>query len=71
MTQSTLSPAIQQFDSLPASMLVSLNTASLLADRSRASLYRDVKRGLLTIIKVGKSTRLSVGDVRRLIGSSV
>lgn len=57
----------QQFDSAPETALVSLRDAGSLIDRSRASLYRDHKAGLLPFVKVGKSTRIRVGDLRRFI----
>ena len=56
------------FDQAPDSALVSLNDAGSIASRSRASLYRDNKAGRLPFVKVGGSTRIRVGDLRRLIG---
>ena len=60
--------AISQFDKLPDSMLLDLNEASIIAKRGRASFYRDFKAGRLSAIKVGSSTRIRVGELRRFIG---
>ncbi|MBK7417417.1 MAG: helix-turn-helix domain-containing protein [Dechloromonas sp.] len=38
--------------------------------RSRASIYRHFKSGELNPVKVGNSTRIKVGELRRLIGAS-
>ena len=56
------------FDQAPDSALLSLNDAGVIAERSRASFYRDNKAGRLPFVKVGGSTRIRVGDLRRLIG---
>lgn len=61
--------AVQQFDSCPDSMLIDIPVACTLASRSRASIYRHFNSGDLTPVKVGNSTRIRVGDLRRLIGS--
>ena len=58
---------IRDFDSAPDSMLVSIETAGTVLNRSRASIYRHVQAGELSIIKVGCSSRLSVGNLRRLM----
>lgn len=57
-------------DDAPDNYLVSLNEASDLLDRSRVSLYRDVKAGRLRLIKIGNSSRLRLGDIRALIGGA-
>lgn len=62
--------AITQFDAAPDSMLVDIPTAGVIACRARASFYRDFKAGRLTLVKVGNSTRIKVGELRRLIGAS-
>jgi len=62
--------AVQQFDNAPESMLLDLATAGVIACRSRPSFYRDFKAGRLTPVKVGNSTRIKVGELRRLIGAS-
>jgi hypothetical protein len=67
----SISAAISQFDQYPDSALVSLETGGTILDRSRASLYRDEKVGRLTFIKIGKSTRLRVGEIRALMSGSV
>lgn len=62
--------AVRQFDHAPDSGLIDLTSASIVAHRSRASLYRDNKAGVLPFVKVGNSTRIRVGDLRRLIGAA-
>lgn len=61
--------AIQQFDQAADSALVSLRDAGAILSRSRASLYRDNKAGRLPFVKVGNSTRIKVGDLRKVIGA--
>ncbi len=60
--------AVQHFDTYPDSALLSINDAGIISGRSRASVYRHLKSGELTLIKVGNSTRIRVGELRRLIG---
>jgi hypothetical protein len=62
--------AVCQFDTLSPSVLVTLADASAVSGRSRASLYRHFKAGELTLVKVGHSTRIRVGELRRLIGAA-
>lgn len=69
MKQKPSFDAIEQFDTAPDAMLVDITTACVIACRARASFYRDFKSGRLTQIKVGNSTRIRVGDLRKLIGS--
>ncbi len=66
-SSATISVAVSQFDKFPASALVSLSTGGTLLDRSRASLYRDIKAGRLTLVKVGCSSRIKVGELRNLM----
>lgn len=68
MKHLTASPAVQHFDTYAHSVLVDVNDACVVARRSRASIYRHFKAGDLTMIKVGSSTRVRVGELRRLIG---
>lgn len=70
MKQQTVSAAVQQFDRAPDSMLVGINDAGTISGRSRASIYRHFKSGDLTPVKVGNSTRIKVGELRRLIGAA-
>lgn len=70
MKHQTVSVAVQQFDHAPDSMLVDINSASTISGRSRASIYRHFKDGDLTPIKIGNSTRIKVGELRRLIGAA-
>lgn len=69
--KSTLSKAAQSFDTLPDSALLTLNDASLICQRSRATLYRDAKNGTLNLLKVGSSTRIRAGELRRFIGGGI
>lgn len=59
--------AVQAFDSLPDSALIDIATGTLLTGRSRSSFYRDFDSGLLTLIKIGRSTRIKVGELRRIM----
>ncbi|MBS4097963.1 MAG: helix-turn-helix domain-containing protein [Sulfuricella sp.] len=68
MSHTTTPRAVQQFDNFPNSALVSLADAGTITGRSRASLYRHFKAGELTLVKVGCSSRIRVGELRRLIG---
>jgi len=69
--KSSISPAVQQFDALSDSTLLPLADAgNVLGGRSRASLYRDSRAGKLTLIKIGHSTRVRVGELRKLIGAA-
>lgn len=63
------SAAVQCFDHAPDSQLIDINSAGAIAGRSRASIYRHFKAGELTPIKIGNSTRIKVGELRRLIGA--
>ena len=65
----TAAKAVQQFDTSPNSALLTIAAAGAIAGRSRASIYRHFKAGELTMVKVGCSTRVRVGDLRRLIGA--
>jgi hypothetical protein len=60
----------RHFDQVADSMLVDISTACTITKRSRASIYRHFKSGDLNMVKVGNSTRIKVGDLRRLIGAS-
>ena len=69
MKPKSISTAVQQFDSYAHSVLIDINDACIVAGRSRASIYRHFKRDDLTMVKVGSSTRIRVGELRRLIGA--
>lgn len=58
------------FDQAPDSALVDIPVACAISHRSRASIYRHFKSGDLNPVKVGNSTRIKVGELRRLIGAS-
>ena len=62
--------AVRQFDTYPDSALLSIADASIIAGRSRASIYRHFKAGELTLVKIGESTRVRAGELRRLIGAT-
>lgn len=67
--QNQTSAAVQNFDHAPDSQLIDINSAGVIAGRSRASIYRHFKAGELTPVKIGNSTRIKVGELRRLIGA--
>lgn len=69
MKRQTTPAAVQQFDTSPDSALLSITDAGIIAGRSRASIYRHFKNGSLTLVKVGNSSRIRVGELRRLIGA--
>ncbi len=69
MNKHAIIDVFRGFDEAPNSALVSIPTACAVSDRSRASIYRHFKSGDLTPIKVGSSTRIKVGELRRLIGA--
>lgn len=58
---------VKNFDDAPNSMLLSIPTAGVIAKRSHASMYRHINAGELELIKIGCSSRIRVGDLRRLI----
>ena len=60
--------ALQHFDIAPDTMLVDITTACAISSRSRASIYRHIKAGELPLVKIGNSSRIRVGDLRKLIG---
>jgi hypothetical protein len=69
-TPATATAAVQQFHVLSDDALVNLqDTGAICGGRSRASLYRDHKAGRLPFVKVGSTTRVRVGDIRKLIGA--
>ena len=59
--------ALKEFDVAPDAMLVDINVACAIAARSRASIYRHIKAGDLSLVKVGHSSRIRVGNLRQLI----
>ncbi|MCL4680590.1 MAG: transcriptional regulator [Rhodocyclaceae bacterium] len=65
--ENSLPLAVENFDQAPNSMLVDLHVAGIIASRSRVSLYRDAKAGRLELVKIGRSTKTTVGSLRRLI----
>jgi len=69
MDNKELPAAVLQFDQTPNCALVTLATACRIASRSRASFYRDASAGRIQFIKIGNSTRIRVGDLRKLIGA--
>ena len=69
MNKFAIFDVFRNFNDAPDAMLIDIGTAGAIAGRSRASLYRHFKAGELTLVKVGNSTRIRVGDLRRLIGA--
>lgn len=67
MNKFSIFDVCRHFDKAPNSMLVDIETAVVISGRSRASIYRHLKAGELTLVKVGNSSRIRVGDLRRLI----
>ena len=63
---------IRTFKALPDDALVDLKTVSMLASRSRSSIYRDIQLGHLgKPIRLGKiSSRWRVGDVRAYLSGN-
>lgn len=61
--------AARNISELDPNFLVDLRTACCILTRSRASLYRDIAAGHLELVKVGRSSRLRVGAVRKLMGA--
>lgn len=70
MNKFAIFDVFRQFDEAPDSALVDIPVACAITHRSRASIYRHFKAGDLDMVKVGNSTRIKVGDLRRLIGAS-
>jgi hypothetical protein len=69
MNKQAIFDVFRHFDTAPDSMLVGITVACAVTSRSRASIYRHFSAGDLTPIKVGSSTRIKVGELRRLIGA--
>ncbi len=69
-SSAAVSRAVQQFDSLAASAVVSINDASAITGRSRASIYRHINAGELTLVKINTSSRVRVGELHKLIGAA-
>lgn len=67
----TLPHAVLHFDSMPATACLTINEGVQISHRSRASLYRDHDAGLLPFSKIGKSTRIKVGDLRKYLNGGV
>ncbi len=70
MNKYAIFDVFRYFDQAPDSALVDIPVACAISHRSRASIYRHFKAGDLNPIKVGNSTRIKVGELRRLIGAS-
>ena len=62
-----LTEKLYNFDRLPDEALVSIDVVCALRDRSRASIWRDVKAGVLVApTRIGSRTvRWRVGDLRK------
>jgi hypothetical protein len=66
-TAGAVENALKRFPAMPDDALIDIPTGIALSNRSRASIYRHFKDGDLTLVKVGNSTRIKVGEMRRLI----
>ena len=64
----TIPAAVRYFDDLPDGAFTSISVIAMVYDRSRASQYRDNKAGRIKFAKNGNSTRVNVGDARRVYG---
>lgn len=62
--------AYEAFDKAPDSALVDIHTACDITDSSRATIYRLHHAGKLPFHKIGKLTRIKVGNLRKLIGAT-
>ena len=62
-----LTEKLSRFDLLPDDALISIDVLCALRERSRASIWRDVKSGYCpTPIRIGaRCTRWRVGDLRK------
>ena len=65
-----VSSAAKNFPLLPDVALVGLVEYRALTSRSKSSFYRAIDEGKLTVIKLGRSTRVRVGELRALMGIS-
>ena len=63
-----ISLASQNFDRLPDDALVGLPEYKQLTQRGRSSFYRDIEKGHLDLVRIGRSIRVRVGSLRRLMG---
>lgn len=70
MHNDQIQAVLQQFKNLPDEAGVSLPVTGYLINRSRASIYRDVKAGRLEAVKIGGSKRIKVGSIRKLQGEA-
>ena len=65
----SLPVAVRDFEHLPNEARLDIKALSILFDRSRASIYRDVKAGRLPApVHSGlRSTRWTVGSIRKVL----
>lgn len=70
MTKRKVFNQVADFDTMPNTAVITLSAAVAISGSSRATLYRYAKAGRLTLVKVGFSTRIRVGELRTLIGVS-
>ncbi len=67
----TINEATRIFDALPDAAHVPATTAGTILGVSQATIWRMVKAGRLTARKIGlRSTRFSVGEIRKLAAQS-
>ena len=68
MNQQRLNAAITGFDDLPSIARVPIQIVCIVTCRSKASVWRDVGAGRLPKpVKMGRSSRWIVGDLRRAL----
>jgi len=65
-----LSNEVKNFDDLPNSALIRIKHAVILSARCRQTLYREVVRGKLATVRLGGSTRIRAGELRRYMAGT-
>lgn len=65
-----LPDTVRLVDEMPGSGLLGIKDLTLLLGISRPTIYRMVKAGKLSIVKIGSSTRFKVDAVRQLISEA-
>lgn len=70
MAEKTITAAAAAFDHLANDSLVDCATGCSILGKSRSGIYKMFSRGELTLIKVGRSSRIRVGELRSVIGVS-
>lgn len=63
-----MNPQKIDFDTAANDALVTINQACNLTALSTPTIYRRIKAGDLRLVKIGKCSRIRIGDLRKLIG---